>query len=310
MGLLLHVLGGSESILLVDEPEAFLHPPQAKRLGLVLASHGQDVQAFVSTHSADVVQGALESNAPVTIVRITREGDINPAAVLSHEGVRQLWSDPLLRYSNILDGLFHDVVVLCEGDADCRYYSALLDYAEAVEPSEESRRRPQVLFTHSGGKARLHSLVRALRSVRVPVVVIADFDVLRDEDDLKKIVEELGQEFEPFQTDLRILSAALTSTPKALQRIPLREAVNKVLDAQPTAALEKSEIDTLRGYLRSESGWDRAKSGGLLGVSQGNPAQAAARLLAGLERIGLLVVPVGELERFATTVSGHGDGAH
>lgn len=306
MGLLLHVLGGTQSVLLIDEPEAFLHPPQAKRLGRLLTSSKQGVQTFVSTHSADVVLGALESDAPVTIIRITREGNINKASTLSQEDVGNLWSDPLLRYSNVLDGLFHDVVVLCEGDGDCRYYSALLDHLEETTKSEETRQSPQVLFTHSGGKSRLHSLASALRTAGIPVIVVADFDVLRNEVDIRRIIEALDGDFDSFHTDLRVLASALTSTPRAIRREDAKEKLNGILDSGATATLGKKDLDRLRTELKTESGWDKAKAGGLAALPQGDPARAGERLLEGLRKIGLLVVPVGELERFATTVNGKG----
>lgn len=73
--------------------------------------------------------------------------------------MKKLWADPLLRYSNVLDGLFHDAVVLCEGDADCRYYSAVLDQLPSTGEDQANTREPQYLFTHSGGKARMPSVV-------------------------------------------------------------------------------------------------------------------------------------------------------
>ena len=48
------------SILLLDEPEAYLHPPQARLLGGIIATERQDLtQLFVATHSPDVLQGLL-----------------------------------------------------------------------------------------------------------------------------------------------------------------------------------------------------------------------------------------------------------
>jgi hypothetical protein len=60
--------------------------------------------------------------------------------------------------------------------------------------------------------------------------------------------------------------------------------------------------------IKAESGWDRAKQSGLASVPQGDGTQAAQRLLAELKSMGLLVVPVGEPERFVPEVPGHGPG--
>jgi AAA domain, putative AbiEii toxin, Type IV TA system len=117
VGILLNLIAAEYFFVLIDEPEAFLHPPQAQLLGQMLASEkAPGMQIFLATHSSDVLRGLLDSSASdLTIVRLTHEGDINPTSVLDANGVRELWQDPLLRYSNILDGLFNEAVILLRG---------------------------------------------------------------------------------------------------------------------------------------------------------------------------------------------------
>lgn len=307
LGLVLHLAAGTHQVLLIDEPEAFLHPPQARRLGAVLAQKAHSQQAFIATHSTDVVQGALEGGSAITIVRITREGNVNHAAVLDDGAVKQLWSDPLLRYSNVLDGLFHDAVVLCESDADCRYYSAVLDNLTPESTDEESSSRdPQMLFTHCGGKARMASVVDALRAVSVPVIVVADFDVLRESADVERIVTSLGGDFARYEADLRLVADALTSDTKPLRKITLKDELNRKIDALPNETVSQREAESLRSIVKAETGWDKAKRAGRGAVPQGNAYEACERLLSGLREINLLVVPIGELERFAPGIPGHG----
>lgn len=304
LGLLLHMLAGTHELILVDEPEAFLHPPQARQLGRVLAEQSIGGQAFIATHSSDIVQGSLEGGTATTIVRITRAEGVNHAAVLAHEAVQDLWSDPLLRYSKVLDGLFHDVVVVCESDSDCLYYSAVSDNLPVDEPKDVPR-NPSVLFTHAGGKARLASVAAALRAVSVPVLVIADFDVLRNEADVKKILQSLGASYDAFATDMAILAAALKSDTKPLSKLALGEELNARLSDMPDTITEK-DAQKLRAVIRADTGWDRAKRAGISTVPAGDPYRACERLIEGLSLAGLLVVPVGELERFEPSVSGHG----
>lgn len=307
LGLLLHMLAGSHQMVLVDEPEAFLHPPQARRLGGILARKAAGSQAFVATHSSDIVQGALDADSTTTIIRVTREGRVNHAAVLAADAVNDLWSDPLLRYSKLLDGLFHDVVVICEGDADCRYYAALFDELESAQAAQSPRaREPQVLFTHCGGKARIASVARSLRAASVPVVVVADFDILRNRKDVANIVEALGGDSTIHDADIALVNAALTNSTKPLRRVTLRDAINSAIDGLENDILDQKDADKLRALLKPENGWDRAKAAGKGSVPQGDASDACTRAIAGLEEVGLLVVPVGELERFAPEVSGHG----
>jgi hypothetical protein len=300
------MLGGSQQIILVDEPEAFLHPPQARQLGGVLAGRTEGKQSFIATHSADVLLGALEAEAPTTIVRITRDGDINHAAVLSHAAVSELWSDPLLRYSNLLDGLFHDAVILCEGDADCRYYAAVLDALDTADDEFEGK-APQILFTHCGGKARMPSVIKALRSARVPVIVVADFDVLRNRNDIENICSAIDpNSFSTLEADWNVLTKALGSDSKPLRKTALKGEILAQIDDLDDQILTPSDIKKLRSLLHADDGWDKAKRAGLHSITQGDATMAGRRLLGKLDELGVLVVPVGELERFVPEVPGHG----
>ncbi len=313
LGLLLHVLSGSHSITLVDEPEAFLHPPQARLLGRVLAERSASgQQVFMATHSTAVVQGVLDGGADVTIVRVTRRGEVNSAAVLDSEAVRQLWADPLLRYSNVLDGLFHDAVVLCESDSDCRYYGSVLDSivsesnSQVGTANEEVTKRPQALFAHCGGKARLASVAASLRAVSIPVVVVADFDLLKDADDVRRIVDALGGDFAPLRANLGAVNSALTADARPVTKLALKEELIRRIDDLPLDTVGRKEMERLRSLLRVDSGWERAKRAGKEALPQGDAYRCGTELLEHLKAASVLVVPVGELERFVPGVEGHG----
>ncbi|MDP9488013.1 MAG: AAA family ATPase [Actinomycetota bacterium] len=306
MGLLLNIVANAYPIVLVDEPEAFLHPPQARLIGRMLGDQkGRDSQVFVATHDSDVLRGLLDSSASeLTVVRLVRDGDVNRASQLEPDKVRGLWRDPLLRYSNVLDGLFHDGVVLCEGDADCRFYQAVLDVLTAGEPEARS---PDLLFTHCGGKARMPTVIDALRAVDVPVRAVADFDVLREEQPLRRIVEGLGGDWASIEPDWRVLKSALDSGTRKLSTAYLDEQMRELLDGIQTATPTDEDERKIRALLKERSGgWAEAKEYGVRGVPAGDAAARLERLLAYLRGVGLFVVPEGELEGFARGVPGHG----
>jgi len=71
----------------------------------------------------------LESGVEISVVRIHRHRDSALARQLAAGDLRSVWSEPAVRYSNALDGLFHRLVVLVEGDGDARFYAASLDAA-------------------------------------------------------------------------------------------------------------------------------------------------------------------------------------
>lgn len=303
-GVLLATSVGKESIMLIDEPEAFLHPPQAKLLGSFLVEgggHGR--QMFIATHSADILRGVLDANSPaVKVVRIRRDGAANVVRLLDNARIGELWGDPLLRYSNILDGLFHEMTVVCESDADCRFYSAVVD---ALYVGTELR-KPDILFTHCGGKARLPVVIRALREVDVPVKAVADFDLLSEEQPLRAVVEALGLVWADIEQDWRIVKAAVDGKRPDLSTADVRREVNDLLGAVTTDILPEKVRSDLRTVLKKSSAWSVAKLVGKSFVPSGEPTRACERLLVRLKAAGLHVVPVGELEGFCRTVDGHG----
>ncbi len=310
IGLLLNLTASSYPFVLVDEPEAFLHPPQARLIGKMLGDEKEpDSQIFVATHDSDVLRGLLDSSArDLTVVRLVRDGNVNNTSQVEPEKVRELWKDPLLRYSNVLDGLFHDAVVLCEGDADCRYYQSVLDamQAEEVEEEEVEVRVPDLLFTHCGGKDRMPTVIEALQAVNVPIRVVADFDVLREENPLRRIVEGLNGDWASVEGDWSVVTSALGSDTRAPSTGYVREQLDELFNGIGTATLHKEDAQKVRQLTRTESGWDKAKRSGRSAVPSGEATVRLERLLATLRGMGLFVVEVGELERFAPQVPGHG----
>ena len=151
-GCLMATLASPSLVQLIDEPEAFLHPPQARLIGNLFATEKPDWrQLIMATHSGDLLRGVLDSESKnVNIIRLTRAGTANRARQLDVDDIRRLWSDPILRFSNVLDGLFHDSVVVCESDADCRFYAAVL---KAIDGPDEPQ--PDAFFASSGGKDRV-----------------------------------------------------------------------------------------------------------------------------------------------------------
>ncbi|MDK3255718.1 ATP-dependent nuclease [Blastococcus capsensis] len=267
MGLALYVVAGGAQVLLVDEPEAFLHPAQARALGRWLATEAQaqDRQIILATHDRDLVLGLLDAEAPVKMIRISRNSDRTSLHELSEAELSDIWADPVLRYSNVLQGLFHEQVVVCEADADCRFYGAVLD-ALATESGSRSL-ADATLFVPSGGKQRAPVLAGALSRLGVSAYVIADFDLLNDRDQLK---------------------AALVS-------------VNGVWDQD----LDRLYL-AVAGWANQTSAWPSLKTQGLSGLKAGTVYSAGKDLLDRLASMRLLLVPVGEMESFDKSVDGHG----
>jgi AAA domain, putative AbiEii toxin, Type IV TA system len=304
LGLLLALRAAGYPIVIVDEPEAFLHPPQARLLGRKLvSSQATRTQVFAATHNSDVLRGALDvPDADIQIIRIVREGEVNKASVLSPDELRHFWSDPLLRYSNVLEGLFHKGVVVSEGDADSRFYSAVLDGIR-----EQGGSPPHdLLFTQSNGKERLPTVLRALRSLEVPAAAIADFDILRDEGLLRNMVTTLGGDWDFFSSDWKSVKNSLEQLGNAPALVDVRAQVEAAFEGMSGTRLEPRGAALIKKAAQLGDSWGVAKRGGLSVLSQGPVFQTATRLLEGLKQLGLFVVPVGELERWVPEIPNKG----
>ena len=276
-GVLLHTLVGRESILMIDEPEAFLHPPQARQLGRMLVEEKPDErQLFIATHSGDVLRGILDAASPkVRVVRLRRNGDMNQVCELDNIKIVKLWNDPLLRYSNILDGLFHEKVIVCEGDADARFYSAVAD--SLYDPKDENAHQPDVMFVHCGGKDRIPLVVRALRGVKVPVSIAVDFDILNAEQPLQDIVEAAGGQWESVSADWKTVKNAIEQKKPELSTDEVRDGIQRVLTEVTEPSFPKEAKDAIQKVLKRASPWAIAKTVGKAFVPSGQPMQAFER---------------------------------
>lgn len=301
VGLLMHVLLGHQSLFLVDEPETFLHPPQARLLARLLAENHNGGQVFVATHSADFLRGLLEAkDPPVRVLRLTRRDDRNYASELSPDAVREVWADPVLRYSDILDGAFHEKVVICEAEGDCRFYGAV---ADSLRDEDDHPYARDVMFAQSGGKGGIPKLVKALKALDVPVAAVVDFDALCSTGQLRGIVEALGGTWASYDADYRIVKASVDALGKVAPD-NLKQNLLALAESIDTKAEEihPKVISQLRNLTKTSVGNARAKEAGV-GVLGREAKASADRLLRAFADLGLFVVSNGELESFVTQES-------
>ena len=301
----LHLLAPvSPSILLLDEPEAFLHPPQARLLGEIIATEkSPGSQLFLATHSSDVLQGLINV-APehLRILRIQRAGNVNRVKELDKELVKKISLDPIMRYSSVLSGLFHERVIICEADADCMFYSSILDL-----PEVRGETHPDVLFVHANGKHRMATLAETLVALDVPVEIVADIDVLNDLAVLKKIVMALRGDWEQIGPLADALKKEIENSELRLGFDDLKTRVQEELDRTPAeynpAKDLRSRIDDI--FPQSTS-WGAIKRGGKAALPQGQATQRFNRLQMFCGQAGLWIVPVGELEGFCKSTGRKG----
>ncbi|WP_120529006.1 AAA family ATPase [Corallococcus exercitus] len=303
---LLQVTAADKFVVMIDEPEAFLHPPQARFLGTLLAREKPaGRQLIISTHSGDLLRGLLDANpSALQIIRLTRDGNLNHARVLDSDRLRTLWDDPILRFSNTLDSLFHEQVVLCEADGDCRFYASILD---AIQSADSNTRMPDVMFTSTGGKHKIPAIAAALASIGVPTRAIVDFDILNNHSPLKEAIEALGGNWDAFEARWKRVKTGVEQFRPELETAHVRKEIEKLLEQVSTPTFPLDVAKSIQGVLKRASPWDAAKQLGLDAVPKGQLRQVAEALLADLKQLGLFVVESGEMESFDQTVGGHGN---
>lgn len=302
-GILLYLMLDYYCTYLIDEPESFLHPPQARIMGQII---GQTLtnhqQAFISTHSEEIIKGLLESCPQrIKIVRITRVEDTNYFSILNNDKFDEVWNDPLLKYSNIMSSLFHKSVVLCESDSDCKMYSIIANFIKQTE-----EKYSETLFIHCGGKHRMAKIATAMRALNIDIRLIPDIDVLNDETVFKNIAEAFGISWTSIQSDYNIIVSNLHSSKERINRNDAKTTINRVLDASANRELSNREIKEIRTAISTISKWDTLKSSGIPAIPAGDATIAFRRMEQILRTNGIYIVPVGELEGFVKEVGGHG----
>ncbi|WP_445147251.1 ATP-dependent nuclease [Dyella sp. Tek66A03] len=305
--LLFALVADHHSIQFLDEPEAFLHPPQARLIGEFIAKERRaKSQLFIATHSTDILDGLIAGGAnKVRIVRIQRDGSNNRVRELSKEKTAAVAKDTLAQYSGVFNGIFYQHVIICESDADCLFYSSLLN-TKCISGD----RRADVLFIHASGKHRMAQLAETLRELDVPVSVIADIDLLREQNTFKELFEKLGGDWALVEKQFRTIKTSVEERRPPLNSEQIKSLVAKQLEgAGGVGEFPKKVESGIKAIFKMVSPWDDVKRAGRSALP---PGQAIARfdeLVKACSHVGLWIVPVGELEGFCRSIEGgHGPG--
>jgi len=210
----------------------------------------------------------------------------------------------LARFSRVFDGIFFEHVVICEGDADCMFYQSILNL-----PTISGDRRPDVLFVHTAGKHRMAKLANTLRSLDVPVSVIADIDVLNDEGTFKNLFQTLGGNWADVKAHWETISDVVLK-----QRPPLNaEQVAGLVAAQLSGVAGTKEFPeekerAIKEVFKTVSSWSAMKRSGRSALPAGEPIKHFDFLSEKCSEQGLWIVPVGEIEGFCRSIGSHGPG--
>ena len=288
-GIILNLIMKNYGVYLIDEPESFLHPPQAKIMGNVIAEMlGNDRQAFISTHSSELIKGLLDKCPErIKIIRITRDKDTNFFSALNNDKFVEIWGDSLLKHSNIMDSLFHKNVVVCESDSDCRFYSVVLDNILSKQGHYM-----ETLFVPCGSKVRLKNVVSALRSLSIDFRCVPDIDIFSDENTLRSLLESAGVVWdEDLAKHYKIFASGLED--RKTKKEDVKADILAEFDRIEGDTLSRAQVKKLREVIKSENKWDLLKKGGESVIPPAEATKACKQIVEILNKANIYVVPVG-----------------
>jgi len=290
-GVVLAMLTFADRLMLLDEPDAFLHPAQARVLGRWLGSQavGLSTQIFLATHNADFLWGILSSHPEATVIRLNRTEKETQYHLVPPEATKSLVQSPLLSSQPVLDSLFQKGVVVCEGDPDRAIYQTVA-HSQVKDVGGED-----ILFIHANGKDAMKNPIGMLRNAHTPVCAIADFDIINSEQVLRDILSALSDGHKMDEAvDLRRKVAETVE--KAPEDELLRNLQSSVEQWGKEASSDLREArKRLMSLAQRASKWTQVKAKGIA-YFEGDVRDAVQRLLGVCAEAGLFIVTKGELE--------------
>lgn len=290
VGLLLRLYTDARSIILLDEPEAFLHPPQANRLGQVIQSvcERRKLQVICASHDRNLISGLSKAKENQLVVQrlssTTGSGVSYFSRTVSSKAFDNVRALSRIRFTPVLESMFASVAVLVENENDALFFESALEfYAKDLDNRSARTLRDSLLFIPTNGNSNFASTAQLLRNLCSPTVIVGDLDICSDPKRLRQTVDamnpSLGEEAEQLAKRIigrfsQIHEAKLAKIEKGKQEGKLKKWVSEEVRVD-------HEDQTVRGLV--------------------------GELLLFLKGAGIVLIPEGELEDFGREVTSSSD---
>lgn len=291
VAVILSLLLSKNKVVLLDEPEAFLHPEQARRLGKWIADHvdGFPCQLLVATHNSNFLSGLLSGRQAADIFRLNRIDDVTQFHKITSAATQALSKSPILSSQRVLEGIFSRGVVVCESDTDRIIYNTVAIH---------EHNNQEILFVHAHNKQTIKDVVKLLIDAKIPTAAIIDIDILNSSTDLSNALEAFDSNFDKtqvlsFRSDL---ASHIEEVSEAELLSQLKESVSELISQLNNNEHSLSGARGALNRIRSESTkWSEVKKNGLNALD--SPfKEKAEQIISQSQQLGLYIVPVGELE--------------
>lgn len=302
VAILSSLIANEHTLYLIDEPETFLHPPQARILGNNIVELSKNKQCFISTHNIDLIRGILENKSSrIKIIKINRNENKNEFHIIDNASISRIANDKNLKYSNILNGLFYSTVVLCENESDCKFYSAILEHLD-------SNIYQNVLFCAVGGKDQFKIIIPLLQKLKINYVIIADLDLIDNRERLKNLLNSIeenkyAQISEAHNNFLNLFEQGTDNQIKKQKAI--KEEILSLFTKDDYMSEETA--NKIKLTLKNISYLKLLKNTGKSCLPAGKCTMEYDKIIEFLNMNNIYVVECGEIERFITQVDGHGN---
>ncbi len=261
-----------KSLIFIDEPETFLHPPQRRALGAYLRQQAgkQGKQVFIVTHDPEFLRGAASAIDGGSMKAFYLRGNTNRECVDVDLGNPEFGSRA--HNEQMLGGFFHSMTVCCEAEDDRVVY----EYATRKFFGEQK----DIHWIGCNGKNETRERYVQLKKYQIPSCCILDFDALLD--------EELKNKLSTFGVSSEVQKS-------------LEASLEKIIVAT-------SESDGNGGIKRNTLGEELKIKGIGSSLLPSSTIKDDVKLsIEILERVGIFIVPCGEFESWVADVK-HKDG--
>lgn len=165
-----------KSIIFIDEPETFLHPPQRRALGTLVAklAKEENKQVFISTHDTEFLRGILSSEIPnIKIFYLKKQNETFSYISFGTSDVEKLLKKERSNLLNerILNSFFYKKTILCEYEDDRVFY-------ENVSARYRWDIFQDVNFVGLSGIDEILEVFKRLIKLNLNVGIIVDIDFL------------------------------------------------------------------------------------------------------------------------------------
>ncbi|TCP93784.1 putative AbiEii toxin of type IV toxin-antitoxin system [Sphingomonas sp. PP-CE-1A-559] len=300
VGILLNFSADPRPVTVIDEPEAFLHPPQAFRLGKEIAelATSQNRQAIIATHSSDLIKGALSAEAANVQFVYLDHSRPKKYHVVDSSAVAAFGREPFLVHTDALDALFYSTTVICEADADIMFFKWALSKSPTLSLDE-------IFWIPSYGKSAVPGILRSMIALGVSAKCVFDIDVLLS----RNIIDEVCS---LLKIDISGYKSFLDRLPTTIKIPPVTETLTKISDAVNLVQEDdddQSRSNIIRTVKKISEGLSKSwslKATGLRLLPKGHDQSQARSLIDHLAKNGVLILQEGEIENYAPEIGGHG----